>query len=124
MSYYGVAEALIGKTIETVTHDKAKGVVRFSFREGPDVVVDAEGDCCSHSWIELVEIPTGIRGAKITALEDSDTVREATPEELAKADCLSVYQTMIRTTKGDISLEFRNDSNGYYGGYLVLGSLT
>jgi hypothetical protein len=37
----------------------------------------------------------------------------------ADHECLTVYQTHFRTERGDVTLEFRNSSNGYYGGYLI-----
>jgi hypothetical protein len=33
-------------------------------------------------------------------------------------DCIRVYQTSFATPKGEIVVEYRNSSNGYYGGWL------
>lgn len=51
---------------------------------------------------------------------------EASKEEYAKVraaweycDVLKLYSEKLTTAKGIFELEFRNDSNGYYGGWLA-----
>ena len=120
---------LIGKKIKGVnlSNDKERFAIHL---EDKTVVYGVEGDCCSQSWIEHLEMPKDIEGAIIVSVKDSPGVpwdghecRGMTPPEQYLHDCghehLQVYETRFRTDRGDVVLEYRNDSNGYYGGYLV-----
>lgn len=105
----------------------------FTLANGDVIAFGVEGDCCSHSWIEHLDVPPEVLGETLTEVEDSDGVPWDGHECKANAPdadgyaygnqcdhhCLAVYNTRFRTAKGDIVLEYRNDSNGYYGGYLV-----
>lgn len=72
------------------------------------------GDCCSHSWIEHVELPVNGFPAKVLS------VRYVDMPDLGNGDaeCRRYYGFKIVTDKGDILIDYRNDSNGYYGGYI------
>lgn len=86
------------------------------FRVEGEALFRVEGDCCSSSWIEHVEAPRSVKGREIVGVTDERT------EELASGEheCLRVYQTKFHLDNGEtITLEYRNISNGYYGGYLV-----
>ncbi len=85
------------------------------------------GECCSHSWIEHLEIPNDIRGGVISRVVDGDYVPTSLEEKVEAAlvepeeanyESIAVYQTNFYTNRGTISLEYRNSSNGYYGGSL------
>jgi hypothetical protein len=65
-----------------------------------------------------------VDGATLLAVAESDPVDDVCIKDhgdCANSDVLSVYQTTFRTNRGDIRVEYRNDSNGYYGGYLQRG---
>jgi hypothetical protein len=86
------------------------------------------GDCCSYSWIEHLTIPPGINGATLMAVEnilkeetESKTDDEGFGDFSPKNQCcFRFYETRFKTNMGDIVLEFRNSSNGYYGGELLM----
>lgn len=106
--------------------------IAFKVTDGADTAYlsyDAEGDCCSHSWfneingfdalknglvreVEMIDMPEG--------LSDKETLkRRLLGEELPdENDRLQNYGIKITTDKGYASIVFRNESNGYYGGYL------
>lgn len=121
MGYYNedAYEKMLNKKLKSVELDKTRGRVTFNFQDGSEQAFEVEGDCCSHSWIEHLESIPDVDGATLLAVEDGDAVEEKNPEVLKNHDCLAVYQTNFRTDRGVIALEYRNDSNGYYGGYLV-----
>lgn len=97
-----------------VTPDKGRLI--FKFVDGYEARFVAEGDCCSQTWIEHLEAPADVRGQRLVAVDDARTLRT---EDDPVHDCLQVYQTVFRTNKGEtISVEYRNASNGYFGGYL------
>lgn len=119
-------DVLVGRTLTSASIDGEDLVLRFT--DGTKRY-RAEGDCCSVSWIEHLTVPDLGRGAVVLRVTESGGV-DATPEQQADqdarlkakgeygTDCLVVYHTAIATTKGEVVIEYRNDSNGYYGGYL------
>ena len=104
---------LLGLTLLAVSWDEDS--ITFTTQEKGDITARTEGDCCSYSWIESVELPA--RGFPCVVQE----VREVdlpwpTPDR--SFDVLSDYGLRIVTNNGDIDIDYRNDSNGYYGGWL------
>ena len=39
--------------------------------------------------------------------------------DMPDCDCVQYYGAKITTNKGDMVIDYRNDSNGYYGGDIV-----
>lgn len=109
---------MLGNVLKSVELSLDKENIFFIFQDGLKVSGDVEGDCCSNSWIEHLELPDNVDGAKIISIYESDPVtndREGDSYEVIK-----VYSISFKTDKGEIILEFRNSSNGYYGGWLNL----
>lgn len=107
---------LVGRVLRAVTLNQDRTRVTFDFREGAPATYQTFGDCCSRSWVEHLEMPTDVDGARIMAVGQSDSVvvAESDPEH----DYLQAYAEQVITDRGEISIEFRNSSNGYYGGSL------
>lgn len=87
----------------------------FTFQDGATATFTAEGDCCSRSWIEHLTVPPDIAGTAVTHVGENDMGERDTDDGYG---LLRLYQTTFRTPKGDIVVEYRNESNGYYGGWL------
>ena len=106
-------EPLAGKTLAGVKVSDDKTILTFDFENGESVSYSAEGDCCSNSWIEHITVPPDVAGSEITAWADQ-------PMGSFNKDweTIQVYQTSFLTAKGEIIVEYRNSSNGYYGGWL------
>jgi hypothetical protein len=108
-------ESLVGRRVLRIgvaSDGRYIGFVTF----GDRLAFKAVGDCCSRSWIEAVSNAENLIGEVVTKVEDRDM---PTPEpQPAKYDCLAVYGHEIHTAKGTCLVEYRNDSNGYYGGWL------
>ena len=125
---FGVGEKFHGmnKPLESVELSPGEDEIIFSFQDGSKIRFGVVGDCCSKSWIEHLEKPYDLLGATITSIEDSSGVpwdgHECGEESSYTRACghehLQVYNTKFETNKGTIVLEYRNDSNGYYGGWL------
>lgn len=126
-------EAMQGKILESVTLSDDKEKIVFRFKDREPLAYGVEGDCCSSSWIEHLEAPADLNGARIIGVKEGggvpwdghecvEDVRDenyAVTKEGCGHECLAIYNVTFQTDRGDIVLEFRNDSNGYYGGYLV-----
>jgi hypothetical protein len=112
---------ILNRKLSSVELTKDKESIVFRFESGAPRAFGVEGECCSHSWIEHLDMPTDIHGATLLSVEDGAGVpwdgHECNPA--CGHGSLAVYNTKFRTDRGDIVLEYRNDSNGYYGGYLV-----
>jgi hypothetical protein len=109
----------LGKKIERVEHDKDN--LRFFFEDGKKWFLQAEGDCCSYTWIEHLEKPSDadLKGATLLDVFESSPVEDNDGKVDADDDeCIQFYLTTFRTSVGDIQVDYRNSSNGYYGGSL------
>lgn len=105
-------KALIGKKIKSFTTSTGDIHAVLDMLDGRKFQYTVDGDCCSSTWIEHITIPPDIEGATLLEVRDSDPI-EAFEED---HEYLQVYHTTFVTDKGEIILEYRNSSNGYYGG--------
>jgi hypothetical protein len=117
-------EGMDGRPLYKVELSDDKSEVSFTFQDGGRVSFGAKGDCCSQSWIEHLEAPDDVNGRTLVSVEDDRMETDEEPpvstDECYYDDYLQVYQTIFRLDNGEsIKLEYRNTSNGYYGGYLV-----
>lgn len=108
---------LVGKTITAVHLADDKKAIRFDVDGGEPIVAKTDGDCCSSTWIENVENPGAIIGSPVLSADDI-----AMPSRELKRDDYEVvafYGFKIATAKGECVIDYRNESNGYYGGNLA-----
>lgn len=105
---------LIGRVINAVYVAVDGSAIRFDMLDGEPIVANAYGDCCSHTWIENVETPENLLGT-VSEVEDLD-LHKADKEE--DYNLIQFYGCKISTEKGSSTLDYRNESNGYYGGTL------
>ena len=118
---------MLNKPLRSVELSNHKERITFRFQDGSHRSFGVEGDCCSQSWIEHLDVPNDLVGAVITSVEDGGGIpwdghiclEEVNFSRSCGHDHLQVYNTRFFTNRGTIVLEYRNDSNGYYGGCLV-----
>lgn len=93
--------------------DSSEYIVFFDWNEG-SWVYKAVGDCCSISWFESINNATSLLDSQIIGIEikPEKEASEPTVEESIK-----LYGYTLKTLKGYCDIEFRNSSNGYYGGW-------
>lgn len=125
-------EKLVGKTLRSVSRGKwvdhlpptskdrdtewAQNTDTITFHcDDGDYVFRADGDCCSQTFIESVEGPTAGKVLAVQQPEWGDPVRVENNDEL------KFYKaTFVIEGAGHLDVEYRNESNGYYGGSLEL----
>jgi hypothetical protein len=107
-------QELVGLTITHVKVNEDKTAISFVYFNG-EKSYRAEGDCCSYSWIEHLSGIEQLIGATVTRIED---IALPEVEGVDGWDVVQSYGLKIHTNKGYALLEYRNSSNGYYGGYL------
>ncbi len=107
---------LIGKKIVDVKIASDKQAMLFVDDSGNEFIVRTDGDCCSYTWIESVEMPALGLPFTIINVEDLDM-----PDlgDMPDKEVVAYYGAKITTDKGDMVIDYRNDSNGYYGGDIV-----
>lgn len=113
-------EKLVGKTIERVLISDDKTNLGFELIDNERMGFYTDGYCCSESWIEHVSNVDSLIGGKVTAANEiemgdvSDTYSKENPppQEVVQAYGVEVWIE----GRPPFKLEFRNASNGYYGG--------
>lgn len=105
---------LIGKIINDIKIASDKKAIKF-ITDNEDIIVKTDGDCCSSSWIENIELPARGFPAKVKEAANIEMPDLGTPEN---EECIEYYGFKITTDKGYIIIDYRNSSNGYYGGNL------
>ena len=105
---------LIGKTIVEMKIAKDKEAILFVCEDGERLIAKVDADCCSHTWIESIEMPALGLPFTISGCFDLDIGKDSISDD--EYECLQFYGAKITTDKGDIVIDYRNESNGYYGG--------
>ena len=105
---------LVGKTLLGMKISDDKEAILFITDSG-EIPVKCDADCCSHTWVEHIELP--VLGFPALVIEAADLDM---PDlgDMEGCDVVSYYGFKITTHKGDIVIDYRNDSNGFYGGNL------
>ena len=49
--------ALVGKILKGVMLADDRKALRFDTVDGGEIIVRVDGDCCSNSWVEGIELP-------------------------------------------------------------------
>lgn len=105
---------LIGKRVTAVYIADDKEALKFDIEGAEPVIARVDADCCSQTWVETVETPEHLLGT-VTAVEDVPMPDLGSPDEF---DVIAYYGCKIHTEKGSCLIDYRNSSNGYYGGSL------
>lgn len=105
---------LEGRTINSIALAEDAMAILFRTDKG-DVVAQADGDCCSHTWIESVSMPARGFPAHVLKVDHLDMPDLGGGDEWSE---IAYYGLKIVTNQGDIIIDYRNESNGYYGGNL------
>lgn len=105
---------LIGKTVTAMKISDCKSAILFEIEGGGQLIAIVDGDCCSHSWVESVELPALGFPFTITAIENLELNKDPVSDEIFEH--LQFYGAKVATDKGDMIIDYRNESNGYYGG--------
>lgn len=110
-----MANKLIGKTVVDMKISEDKDALLFITELGEDLVAYTDGDCCSTSWVESIELPALGFPFTVLSVEDLDLNKEAVESDW---EYIQFYGAKVSTTKGDMVIDYRNSSNGWYGGSL------
>ena len=111
---------LVGKTIAAVTLHPNRERLVIEFTDGTTATGTTFADCCSETWIDDLTVPVDAVGAEVLRYAESEEVPQDCPSKNPPAwtDQVQVYNSSIVTSRGEIIIDYRNSSNGYYGGSL------
>jgi len=110
-----MSNELIGKTIVEMKIADDKKALLFVTSEGEQLIARVDADCCSHTWIESIEMPALGLPFTISAEESL----ELNSDLDTQGGEMQFYGAKLITDKGDMIIDYRNESNGYYGGSMV-----
>ena len=105
-----MSKFLVGKTIKEMKIADDKQAILFICDDG-EHVAKCDADCCSYTWVESIEFSKDWFPCKVIEACDIDM-----PEE--DYELIAFYGFKIITDKGHMVIDYRNESNGYYGGSL------
>lgn len=103
---------LIGKTIVEMKVAEDKVAILFVTDTGEHLIARCDADCCSYTWVESIEMPSLGLPFTISAIDDLELNADLDDQDGE----LAFYGAKITTDKGDLIIDYRNESNGYYGG--------
>lgn len=99
------------------------GDMVIHFENGMKLTIELEGDCCSHSYFsdDSFREARGLIGERLVSIEETDNLNPKFEHEAGNPDECDVIRwsgIKIRTDKQETVLDWRNDSNGYYSGWI------
>lgn len=115
---------LIGATITSHQLDPNGDYLQLDLADALPIRLIPHGDCCSTTWIESIDLPSVLHG-RILAIDDIPMPHcgdVGTPKH-PSVDCVQYYGLKITTEHGVAVIDYRNDSNGYYGGSISLATV-
>lgn len=115
---WGMSEQdLIGRTIRSAYVHDGGNQFSIDFVDGTTATWQVEGDCCSHSWIEETSGLEGITGETLLEIDHAHP-SSLTPKDDEWGSAWQDFTTSFRTDRSVFTVECRNESNGYYSGWL------
>lgn len=112
-----MSNILVGKVLTGISLAKDRQAILFHTTLG-DIKVLCDADCCSYTWVEGIELPALEFPATVISVDDISMPKTLVSSFHPGSDVLAYYGCQIKTDRGDIIIDYRNDSNGYYGGNL------
>jgi hypothetical protein len=112
----GGTPELLGRIVLQVWMDKSGRWIRF-VTDGMELCYRLEGDCCSESWVYAITGMQYLIGATIMSI-DGVYGFDLPDDGKSRQEFDKIYWIKYVTTKGNVDLEFRNSSNGFYGGWI------
>lgn len=108
---------LFNQTISYIYSDEDHGYLVFIDELRQSWAYAAYGDCCSTSWFESINNMDNLLDEYIIGIEEKpERTAESSGKSPHEDNCIVVYGYTFKTRKGYCDIEFRNESNGYYGG--------
>lgn len=110
----------LNKTIKNIYIDKYKQDHLYFKTEGYIILWEAVGDCCSEAWFaDIIGMPFFLKNdSRIYAIEQLCFGNYVPKDHSSRQDVDTIYGYQLKKPYGDgnLTVIFRNSSNGHYGG--------
>ncbi|SRR5258708_1432897 len=122
---------LVGRKIKEVKMPDDENI-EFFLEDGKKITWRTYGDCCSETWFESIDGIGYLRGGIVVEIIEKEIpkeVQEQLKSTRQESDQLYGYTLIVEIEGGEydkdynriprrerVDIEFRNSSNGYYGG--------
>lgn len=110
-----------GAVVESITVDSTHEVY-LNLKDGRKVHLELFGDCCSGSYFTDTKQFDELIGATIQEVEERWGKSDNNLPE-PDGDDIKWHFLVFTTNKGHITIDWHNDSNGYYDGTLNMNVL-
>lgn len=110
-------QGIVGKELVGIAVEQGGDRLILAFMDGSYRCVAVEGDCCSHSYWHEILGAKGCYGGVVTTVRELEMSKVLDPEYGAMDEDIKAYGYAVDTTLGSVRFVFRNESNGYYGGW-------
>lgn len=110
-----MSHILIGKRVVKVSINGDHDTLLFELAVGPAINAKFRSECCSTTWVESIDAPDALIGT-VRSVENLDL--PGFMKEIGDMQYLQYYGCKITTDNGTCVIDYRNSSNGYYGGDL------
>lgn len=105
--------SFIGNKVTKIYMNSGQDIITFVLDNGNTYSMYTYGDCCSSSYID------SINGIDYLLNNTILSIKEITLDyTIDSPEFTQFYSVQIKTERGLFEFIFRNESNGYYGGYL------
>lgn len=112
-------KVFVGRRVVAVWAPAGARDVAFELDDGAFICADPEGDCCSTSWVEHVSGVRAAIGAEFVSVDERPELESHKNVEDSGFESLALYGITLVTDRGErVDIDYRNESNGYYGGWL------
>lgn len=111
---------LEGKVVTGLAVSACASYLRFELRGGARLCYQADGDCCSESWFADIVGVGALLGSEVRKVVELDLGGYDIKDGRCKQEEDLAYGHQLQTPKGRVDIIFRNSSNGYYGGSLMI----
>lgn len=121
IQYFHGLENLIGKIINQIYISDDKDRICFETNDRSHWIYLVYGDCCSTSYIDSICYTVCLKDNPVIEIimriiGYNSLYEVCSKSENARDENELVYAYEIKTLKGVCVIDFRNVSNGYYGG--------
>lgn len=107
-----VFKACVGRTVV-----KTRGETLY-LDDGNKLHLELYGECCSQSFFTDLKQFEELEGAKILNIEEREGQSDNNLPE-PEGDVISWHFLVFTTDKGHVTIDWHNESNGYYDGSLT-----
>lgn len=107
---------LLNKVIKNIFISEGEEYIKFILSNNSEVIYMTDADCCSETWFSDFTGVDCLINEELLEIEDLDLPNDIALANRSRQEIDKLYGYSFKTKKGYATLEYRNSSNGYYGG--------